>query len=61
MFWECGELLYDRFPLILKGAIYKSYVTPAILYGSEPWCLNVSELGIFQRTVISISIYIIYI
>ena len=33
---ECGELLYgSRFPLRLKGAVYKSYVRPAILYGSE--------------------------
>ena len=34
-FWWCGELLYGRFPLKLKGAVYKSYVRPAILYGSE--------------------------
>ena len=30
-----------RFPLKLKGTVYKSYVRPAILYGSEgqkgPW------------------------
>ena len=32
-FRECGELLYGRrFPLELKGAVYKSYVWPAILY-----------------------------
>ena len=31
---ECGEWLYDRrFPLKLKGAVYKSYVRPAILHG----------------------------
>ena len=35
-FRECGELLYSRrFPLRLKGAVYKSYVRPAILYVSE--------------------------
>ena len=35
-FRECGELLYGRrFPLRLKGAIYESYVRPAMLYGSE--------------------------
>ena len=29
-------LLYDRrFPLRLKGAVYRSYVRPAMLYGSE--------------------------
>ena len=33
---KCGELLYDRgFPLKLKGAVYGSYVRPAILYGNE--------------------------
>ena len=38
---ECGELLYGRmFPLRLKGAVYKSYIRPAILYGSEAWCLK---------------------
>ena len=37
---ECGELLYGRrFPLKLKGAVYKSYVRPALLYESEAWCL----------------------
>ena len=41
MFRECGELLHGRrFPLRLKGAVYKSYVRPAILYGSETWCLK---------------------
>ena len=44
---ECGELLYGRrFPLKQKVAVYKSYVRPAILYGSETWCLNESEMGI---------------
>ena len=29
---ECGELLYGRrFPPKLQGAVYKIYVTPAIL------------------------------
>ena len=45
---ECGELLYGRrFPLWLKGAVCESYVRPEILYGSEAWCLNDSEMGIF--------------
>ena len=40
-FRECGQLLYGRrFPLKLKGTVYKSYVKPAILYGSEAWCLK---------------------
>ena len=38
-FRECGEFLYGRrFPLRLKGAVYVSYVRPAMLYGSEAWC-----------------------
>ena len=48
-FRECGELLYGRrFSLRLKGAVYKSYIKPAILYGSEAWCLKKSEMGILQ-------------
>ena len=47
---ECGELLHSkRFPLKLKGAVHKSYVRPAILYGSEAWCLKEREVGILQR------------
>ena len=50
-FRECGELLYGmRFPLRLKGAVYKNYVAPAILYGSEAWYLKESEMGILRRT-----------
>ena len=48
---ECIELLYGRrFPQKLKGAAYKNYVRPAILYGSEAWCLKESEMGILRRT-----------
>ena len=37
---ECGELLHGRrLPLKLKGAVYKIYARPAILHGSEVWCL----------------------
>ena len=40
-FRECSELLYGRrFHLKLKGAVYKSYVRPTMLYGSEEWCLK---------------------
>ena len=28
---------------------HKSYVRPAILHGSEAWCLTESEVGILQR------------
>ena len=49
-FSECGELLYGRrFPLRLKGAVYKSYIRPAILHGSEAWCLKESKMGILRR------------
>ena len=44
---ECGELLYGRrCPLRPKGSVYKSYVRPVMLYGSEVWCLKQSEMGI---------------
>ena len=46
-FRECSELLYGRrFPLKLKWAVHKSYTRPAILYGSEAWCLIESEIEI---------------
>ena len=52
-FRECGELLCGRrFRLRQKGAVYKSYVRPAILYGCEVWCLKESDVGIFPRTEI---------
>ena len=48
---ECGELMYgSRLPLKMKGAVYKSDIRLAILYGSEAWCLKESEMGILQRT-----------
>ena len=43
---ERGDLLHGRFPLKLKGAVYKSYVRPAILYGSHTLCQKDSESGI---------------
>ena len=44
-------MLYGwRFPLRLKGAVYRSFVRPAILYGCEAWCLIESDMGILQRT-----------
>ena len=45
----CSEFLYcRRFSLgyYLKGAVYRSYVGPAMLYGNEAWCLKDSEMGI---------------
>ena len=50
-FSECSELLYGRrFPLWLKGSVYKSYARSAMLHGSEAWCLKESGMGIFRRT-----------
>ena len=47
MFSENDELVYGRrFPLGLKGAVYASYVMPAILYASEAYCLRESEMKI---------------
>ena len=46
-FKECGQLMYGmRFPLRLNGAVFKSYVRPAILYGSETCCLKEREMGV---------------
>ena len=39
-------MLYGGFPLRLKGVVTKSYVRPAMLYGSEAWCLKESGKGI---------------
>ena len=50
-FRECCELLCGRrFPLKLKGDVYRSYVWPEVLYGSEAWCLQESEMRLLQRT-----------
>ena len=50
-FRECGEFLCGRgFVLKQKGAVFKSYVRPVILYRSEAWCLRDSLLGIVGRT-----------
>ena len=47
-FKEYGKLPCGRFHLKLKGAVYKSYVRPAILYGSKAWRLKESEMGIYK-------------
>ena len=42
---ECVELQHGRrFPLNMKGAVYRSYVRPAMLHGSEAWFLKESEM-----------------
>ena len=49
---ECSELLYDRrYSLKLKGAVYKSYVRPAILNGSETWWQKRLEFYEFYRKI----------
>ena len=50
-FRECEEVLHGRrFPLKIKGKVYRCCVRPAILYGSETWCLKESEMAILRRT-----------
>ena len=54
-YMECCELLCGRrFSLMLKGAVYRSYVRLTKLYGSEAWCLIESKMRIVQRTKRSI-------
>ena len=36
---------------MLKGAVNKSYVRPAILYGCEPWCLRKARLFSYEGFV----------
>ena len=43
-----------RYFLKAERGCYKSYIRPAILYGSEAWCLNENEMGILCRTESSI-------
>ena len=35
---------------MLKRGVCKNYVSPAMLYGSEAWCLKESEKEILRRT-----------
>ena len=47
----CGVLLCGRrFLVRLKGAVFKSYIRPSILYGSGALCLKESEMGILRGT-----------
>ena len=46
-FLECSELLHGRrCPLKLELVVYKSYIRPAILYGSAAWSLKKMVTGI---------------
>ena len=50
-FRECGVLLLgNRFPLRMKGKVYRCCVRSAILYGSETWCLKENEKATLRRT-----------
>ena len=50
-FRECGELLSGRkFSLKMKGRIYQSCVTSAMLYESETWSLRENEMAVLRRT-----------
>ena len=44
-FRECCELLWQEISPKAEG-LFMTYVRPEILYGSEVWCLNESEMGI---------------
>ena len=46
---ECGEMLHGRrFPLKLKGAVYKSYIRLAIPHGSEVWRLEERDMRMLR-------------
>ena len=52
-FRECGELLLgNRFPLKMKGKVYRCCVRSAILYGSETWYLQENEKAILGQKVV---------
>ena len=49
-FRECGELLLgNRFPLKMKGKVYRCCVRSEILYGSEKWCLKENKKATLRR------------
>ena len=40
---------WNRFPLKMKGKVYRCCVRSAILYRSETWCLKENEKAILRR------------
>ena len=40
----------NRFPLRIKGADYKSYAIPEVLYSSLIWCLRENKEKILSKT-----------
>ena len=50
-FKGCVELQCEsRFPLKLKGVVYRSYVRRTTLYESKVWCFNENDMKILRRT-----------
>ena len=48
-FLECSKFLYGkRFLIKLTSTVYKSYVRPIILHGSEAWCLKKARLEFYE-------------
>ena len=43
-------MLENRFPLKMKGKVYRCCIRSAILHGSETWCLKENEKAILRRT-----------
>ena len=50
----CMPLFGRGFSLRLKGLVYESYASHAMLYRSESWCLKEREMGILQSAEISL-------
>ena len=49
-FRECRELLLgNTFPLRMKGKVYCGCLRPAMLYGSDAWCLKENKKAILKR------------
>ena len=50
-FREREELLLgNRFPLKIKGKVYRCCLRSTILHGNEVWCLEAIEKAILRRT-----------
>ena len=50
-FRECGKLLHgNKFPLKLRGRVYKSNAIPAILHRSEGRHLKENMMGVLRKT-----------
>ena len=39
---------------MVGGTVYKSYVRPTILFGSEVWCLIENDMEILPRTEVAV-------